>query len=301
MKKKSIVLLGENDCKGVLSLENNENNLNGWLRLYNFGSEPQGIISLGIYSGGKVVKAGLTKCSEMLYTFKEIVSELPDKFSCAVVNFNGGQMQPILYGNSEGCGNSDEVFGAVISSLTENSLSMSEVEQILDESGIDYDDDIKSEIQQTIEDEFEKGCSKCKYREYYYANHIKSLEEEDKSDIINREQTQSFYQEIKAQIDNLFEKNPTENYLEDLIPNSKWVKVDLDDGGNYYVFGLLYEDDNLKYICYGVPGIYQKNPPKNLSGYPVWFPLDRGRNDGFGYWLSYQDAISGESVKAIVE
>ena len=77
-------------------------------------------------------------------------------------------------------------------------------------------------------------------------------------------------------------------------------KVSIDDNGDYYVLGLLYEGENLKYICYGVPGVYQKYPPRELSGYPIWFPLDENSPEGFGYWLSYQDANSGESVKAVV-
>lgn len=104
---------------------------------------------------------------------------------------------------------------------------------------------------------------------------------------------------MKGQIDSLFENNPTEEYLETLIPNSKWVKVELKNG-DYYVLGLIYQDQQLKYICYGVPGVYQTLPPRQLSGYPVWFPLDSNKNEGFGYWLSYQDAENGESVKAVI-
>ena len=86
-----------------------------------------------------------------------------------------------------------------------------------------------------------------------------------------------------------------------MIPNSKWVRVEFDGEGDYYILGLIYEGENIKYVCYGVPGIYQKTPPKQLSGYPVWFPLDNEKRESFGYWLTYQDAESGESIKAIVE
>ncbi len=305
MTKKSIVMSGSNNKKAVLSLECNGDNLSGRLRLYNFTSEPSGIISLGIYSGGKVVKAGLTKTSSMLYSFREINSALPTEFSCAVVNFVGGESEPILYGNSEGCGNPEEVFGAVINSL-EKASGMVGVEKVLDESGIDYDDELKQEIENAIDDEIEgHNCAKCKYREYFFANcnqsKMQSEEVPKNSEEPHKEEKHTFYDEIKSQVDNLFEKNPSEDYLEEMIPNSKWVKVEFEEGGDYYVFGMIYEDDSLKYICYGVPGIYQKNPPKQLSGYPVWFPLDRSKNEGFGYWLTYQDAESGESIKAIVE
>ena len=70
---------------------------------------------------------------------------------------------------------------------------------------------------------------------------------------------------------------------------------------NYYVFGLIKKDEQVRYICYGVPGIYQKTPPRELAGFPSWLPLDSQNFEGFGYWLTYQDADSGESVRAIVE
>ncbi len=304
MTKKSLVLSGKGNQKAVLALEHDGEKLSGRLRLYNFPSEPQGIISLGIFIDGKVTKAGLTRTSSMLYTFKALSLPMPKEFSCAVVNFAGGESDAILYGNSDGAGDQEGVYGAVIDAL-QGTTKMAEVEKTLDENGIEYDDDLKKEIDEAIENEFEKNsCAKCKYREYFFKHNppqTLSSAKMQEEEVSIPEEKPTFYEEIKSQIDNLFSSSPTEQYLQDLIPNSKWVKVEFDKGGDYYVLGLLYEDDKLKYICYGVPGIYQKTPPKQLSGYPIWFPLDRGNNEGFGYWLTYQDAESGESIKAIVE
>jgi len=302
MTKKSLVLSGNGNQKAVLALEEEGGNLSGRLRLYNFPNEPQGIISLGLYVDGKVTKAGLTRTSSMLYTFKSLTLSMPKDFSCAVINFAGGESEPILYGNSDGVGDQKEVYGAVIDAL-QGATKMSEVEKTLDENGIEYDDELKEEIDKAIEDEFERNsCAKCKYREYFFKhNPPQTLSNTRIQEEASLEEKPTFYEEIKGQIDNLFSSSPTEQYLQQLIPNSKWVKVEFDKGGDYYVLGLLYEDDKLKYICYGVPGIFQKTPPKQLSGYPVWFPLDKGNEEGFGYWLTYQDAESGESIKAIVE
>lgn len=326
MIKKSIVLSGvKGNEKAVLSLESEGKNLSGRLRLYNFREEPRGIISLGLYASGKVIKAGLTKQSSMVYDFRAINEELPSEFSCAVVNFIGGESQALLYGNSQGQGSAEEVLGAVMNSLNEE-IKVSQIEKTLDEHGIDYDDDLKEEIDKAIEDEFEKNtCAHCKYREYFYAHNddakqklkltesatiassekenlrvLENLEQKDQ-DFTQKEDKKSFFEDIKEQVDELFDQNPTEQYLQELIPNSKWVKVEFDESGDYYVFGLLYEDDKLRFVCYGVPGIFQKTPPRQLAGYPVWFPLDKENKEGFGYWLSYQDAESGESIKAVVE
>ena len=87
-----------------------------------------------------------------------------------------------------------------------------------------------------------------------------------------------------------------------MIPNSKWVKVEYEDEGDFYVFGLIYDKDkNVKYVCYGVPAVYEEEPPQELSGEPIWTPIDKQNEKGFGYWLTYQDAETGEPVKIVVD
>lgn len=313
MNRKSIVLNGIEDQskRAVLTLENDGDMLSGRLRLYNFGIEPKGIISLGIYYNGNVVKAGLTHSSGMLFTFKSQMKILPEKFSCAVVNFTGGEATPILYGNSDGYCDREEVFKQVITNLS-TTKNMSDVENVLDKYGVDFDDEEKQEIENVIsqnlseedkklcdDDCFEHTtCKNCKYKDFYYSHF-----QEDKEPLIEDEKVipeVKFYKEMEEQIEKLFKENPNEEYLENLLPNSKWVKVSIGENGDYYVLGLIYDENIIKYICYGVPGVYQKVPPRELSGYPIWFPLEKDKPQGFGYWLSYQDADSGESVKAVV-
>ena len=309
--RKSIVLNATNNSsqKAVLSLEANDDMVNGKLRLYNFGVEPKGIISLGINCNGKVIKAGLTRTSSMVYTFLCQMDELPDRFSCAVVNVSNGEAIPILFGSSFNSDQQEQIFDEVLSSLSE-AKTMTQVEKVLDDYQIDFADEEKKQIDEQIEKCMAEGktdsdiCQNCKYREYFYQN-IDSLSTNTSLKHENREKSEeietkkSFYLDIKAQVDDIFDSNPSETYLESLLPNSKWVKVDLQNG-DYYVLGLIYDGEEIKYICYGVPGVYQKNPPRELSGYPIWFPLDQQQEEGFGYWLSYQDAQSGESVKAVI-
>ena len=88
LEKKSMVLTSASGGqeKAVLSMECDKNMLTGRVRLYNFGAEPKGIISLGIFDQNKVVKAGLTKVSSMLFSFQTESASMPQNFSCAVVN-----------------------------------------------------------------------------------------------------------------------------------------------------------------------------------------------------------------------
>ncbi|MCI8555322.1 MAG: hypothetical protein HFI85_01975 [Clostridia bacterium] len=316
--KKSIVLNGVDNSsqKAVLTLECDGQMAKGRLRLYNFGTEPKGIISLGLYQDGKVAKAGLIRCSQMLYTFACQIDKISNDFSCAVINFVNGEPSPILYGTVEGFLDQDEIFTQVIDKL-KDADSVEKIEETLDEYGVEYDDELKEEIEEEIDKclEIEENscgdCENCIYKRYYLEN--SNLQElslkhevfqddnvEDEQEGEEEEKYTHFYQEMKPQIDKLFADNPSEEYLEKLLPNSKWVKVNIDEDLNYYVLGLIYEGEKLLYICYGVPGVYQKMAPRELSGFPIWFPLEEAKPQGFGYWLSYQDAESGESVKAIV-
>ncbi len=295
--KKSLVLTSVSDSaeKAVLTLENDGEMLNGRVRLYNFDREPNGILSLGFYDQKKVKKCGLARSGNMLYTFKTD-ADLSDNFSCAVVNFIGTKATPLMFGATQNNANLEEVLGKFEGEILEGEASAEKVEKKLDEAGIDYDDDLKAEINCAIDEALQEDdkCKNCKYKNcfYGYTNSVQEQEEEKKS---------SFIGDIKGQIDDLFKNNPKESFLEEMIPNSKWVRVEFDGEGDYYILGLIYEGENIKYVCYGVPGIYQKTPPKQLSGYPVWFPLDNEKRESFGYWLTYQDAESGESIKAIVE
>ena len=299
VSKKSIVLSGVEDSsqRAVLTIECDGQNASGRVRLYNFGNEPEGILTLGIYSQGNVVKAGLTNSSGMLYTFGCQMQSIPQDFSCAIINFLQGKPSPILYGVSDGKASKEDVFANIFGDLA-SAKSMSQVEDVLDEYGVDYEVDIKQEIENEIEECVKvqncKECENCVYKKYYFASVDQEQEESYK------EKSNKFYNEIKGQIDKLFANNPSEEYLQRLLPNSKWVKVNVEDKGDYYVLGLIYEKGQLKYICYGVPGVYQKNAPRQLSGFPVWLPLDESHPEGFGYWLTYQDADSGESIKATI-
>lgn len=294
--RKSLVLnsVDQSKEKAVLTIEGDSENLKGRVRLYNFGVLPKGILTLGIYSNGKVYKAGLTHQSGMLYTFLVDENVFNDQFSCAVVNVFNGLTKPILFGSSQG---KSEGLSQVVKAI-KSAENIDQVEQVLDEYGVDFEDEEKAEIEQAIDKEFEcDACKNCKYKQYFYSTQMAEGQEQE---IQEPKENKNFYQELKPQIEKLFAQNKEEEYLEKIFPNSKWVRVALEND-DYYVFGLIKSEGSVKYICYGVPGVFQKTPPRELSGFPSWLPLDSQNEEGFGYWLTYQDAESGESVKAIVE
>lgn len=109
----------------------------------------------------------------------------------------------------------------------------------------------------------------------------------------------NFYYAVKPQIDEMFVCYPEEKLLSQSVPNSKWVRVDAEDG--YYVVGLLFDEDEPSFICYGVPQVrlgenVSKRAPAELENMCVWLPLGEG-GEIEGYWMIYQSARTGEIIK----
>ena len=103
----------------------------------------------------------------------------------------------------------------------------------------------------------------------------------------------NFYLSVKPQIDEIFVCYPEEEALNAVVPNSKWAHINTPDG--YYVVGLILDGDVVSYICYGVPSVDRNLPPKEIADFAVWLP--NGKNQCEGYWIIYQDALTGKCLK----
>lgn len=104
-----------------------------------------------------------------------------------------------------------------------------------------------------------------------------------------------YFKTVRKELEDIFNKFKKEEALERVIPESKWVKIFFSEE-KYYVVGLVKEDNTLKYICYGVPSFFSENPPDALKGFCSFVPLSVIKPKGNGYWMMFQDAISGECV-----
>lgn len=114
----------------------------------------------------------------------------------------------------------------------------------------------------------------------------------------NMDEDGDFYSLIKDQIDDLFERFPRNAQLELVVDNSKWITIDFDGADKKYVLGLLYDDNGaLEYIAYGVPGSADITPPNQIASYSQWLPLDSTQPDCEGYWIMFQNATTGDSVR----
>lgn len=118
-------------------------------------------------------------------------------------------------------------------------------------------------------------------------------EEEEQGKSEGREGKTRFLGAISASLEELFSLYPAEERLAGVVPFSKWVRVPLESG--YYVVGVISDQEGAaRYLAYGVPDKDNASPPDAYPACRGWLPLEE---DGAGYWMMYQDAITGEIVK----
>lgn len=108
-------------------------------------------------------------------------------------------------------------------------------------------------------------------------------------------QDMPFYMQVSEQLDDLFNSFPHEIELEEMVHYSKWVKVNYDSESFYFV-GVISDDDIPIFICYGVPADKKATPPEEINNACEWLPKKTEDPDGAGYWMLYQDALTGATV-----
>ena len=105
-----------------------------------------------------------------------------------------------------------------------------------------------------------------------------------------------YYKQFEKELKNIFSSFIKEESLSAVIPESEWIKINFKKE-KYYVVGLIREKGNLKYIGYGVPSDYSDTPPKELSGLCSFIPKSVFNLKGEGYFIIFQDAITGQCIK----
>lgn len=113
---------------------------------------------------------------------------------------------------------------------------------------------------------------------------------------IDYSQENPYYEHIRNDIQDILAKFPEDKSLQNIIPNSKFVRINYAEN-KFYIVGVVFERKKEKYICYGIPDKYSKTPPKELKGYCQFIPLSMFNLSGDGYWMMFQDAVNGACVK----
>ncbi len=144
-------------------------------------------------------------------------------------------------------------------------------------------ENVISNIREQEKEEKDQNCFNC----------IK--DEGDFKPFQNYSPENPYYLTVKSHLDELFEKFNHVKELEKMFYNSNFIKIAYAED-KHYVVGLIKEDQKEKYICYGVPGEYSLNPPKELQGYCSFVPVSIFNLKGNGYWMMFQSAVTGECL-----
>ncbi len=253
--------------------------------------------------------------------------DLEDNMVCAVVDVSNAFCPEIVLSGS--------INNAIENTTIENAFVQSKPDDVSVLYEIEESEQIENLIDKNLDDDLNTtyfdSCANCKYRKAFYEggecaciksqqtdennnfeltdNTIKNYSTEQivsnieqAKNVIeedNIEESESFYLQIKNQLNSLFNKYQKHDLLERIIPNSKWVKVDYDQTENFYVIGLIYDGNNqdILYISYGVPSKDFNNPPEDLKEYAQWLPIDFNKPKDEGFWIVYQDAKDGQTLK----
>ena len=104
------------------------------------------------------------------------------------------------------------------------------------------------------------------------------------------------YDTVKKELDEIFNKFPPDQELNAFFLDSRWARVNYSNK-SYYVVGVVKENGKEKYICYGVPSNYSPVPPEPLKDCACFIPSSIFDLKGKGYWMMFQDAVSGNCIR----
>ena len=293
--KKNIILSSvdkNNEVKGVFTIEKNSLSCTGILRIYNY-KELSNNYCLGIMVNGiPLQKIAMGK--EIVFCKVELptIIDFNSKISVIVVSNDGVNATPIVFGSTQNINYQDSfnIFTTRDINETIEKEVKSQIPNITTEENINIEKEINLNNFASASCE-EKDCEKCVYKKTFYDEECFETQKEMPS--LEAKHNKTFFEIVSPKIEELFEQNAPCEELNALMPSSKWVSVNIDEFEKYYI-GIIYENNNPKFIAYAVKGVYSPLPPKELEPTSQWLPLDSYNSEGEGYWLMFQDALTGE-------
>lgn len=266
---KKTVLLSNNSNyeKGmaILTIEQNNGGVFGSIKGFDIPNSKSMVLGISV-DGLPVIKQNVIFSNGNIFNFKLSNDfEINGKIGCVLADITAEMVNVLVWGtNGAQAQYKEDIIKILNRDLKQNTK--------VDTYKLQEKHEIKPELFEMDDEEVEKQID----------DEVKPVLEEG----------DDFLSLIGEQIDELFGRYPLYDRLSELIENSKWIKVDYENNGKEYILGLISENDEVKYICYGVPGTYENNPPLEIMPYSQWLMVDEDE----GYWVMYQDAKTGDSV-----
>lgn len=282
MKSKTIILSSEKATgRGILTLFEENDLLKCKLRLYNT-EKLNKYAKIGVYHNNEVSTANLLERDGVYLSSLVGNFDINGDFYAAIIKTDNNNEVLLSGGTYAGFYfNDNSVFDEKDKNLDEENISTSEQNDL-------------------SKDEFCDKCINCKYKEYFYSEHnVENLNSENVAKLNQENEQQSepenetpkenvptILEQIVPQFKYIFENFPKNDELCAKISNSKFVSM----GEGEYSLGAIYENDNIKYICYAVKCAYNSPVPDELGEHYQWLPLDADDPLSDGYYIVFQDA-----------
>lgn len=277
MKTKTIIISspeGNSNSRGIVSIYIEDDLLKCRMRTYSM-PKLSSAIKFAVYHHEEVFSANIIERNGVYETSLVGQFNIDHDFYCAIID-TANNNKPILAGGT-------------YSGFFFNDTSVFNKDNI--------EEDISTESIDDCDESCDK-CANCKYKEYFYASNkpinTQNIEEIDtpthdhEKEEIKEENTPNILSSIIPQFDYIFEHYDANIELNNLIPNSKFVQVK--EGSDNYSIGALYDESNLKIICYAVRSRYNTPAPMEIGDHYQWVPLDREDPLSDGYYIVFQDA-----------
>ena len=275
-----------------------KNGAKGYVTIIRVGSSVGIKVVLNIFDKGLLIGIKIGSNKLLVRELKEKVSEY--NIDDCITFYSNDDLSCLII-NSE-----NNVFAE---GGLKNRIRINDIVQFINQSKIEISENTKSVINennQTKEIDAEKRYSSNRNINYenYKQREFKNLTFNKMNTSFDNTQNladsfefskeiSNFYLSIKDKIDELFVIYPRERILENIIPESKWVRINY-DGDDFYVAGVLVDEENkVSHIAYGVPGYEGIQPPKGTENICDWLPVQEMQKYN-GYWLIFQNAENGE-------
>lgn len=286
MTSKTIIISSQGASgRGILSLVDQDDILECRLRLYDV-PKLSASCKLGIYHQGQVYSSNLL-LKNGVYTSSLVGSfDMNQDFYSAIIDTSQNNKVVLSGGTYAGYFFNENVFD---SNQTETLQEKIEQEE--------YTTQQEDTPKEDCFDDCDK-CAKCKYKEFFYAENLPKEDMPKQESIIQEKQeekTSTLLDSIIPQFDYIFSHYDVDEVLTNLIPNSKFVKVS--EGHDFYSIGVIYENEQIKYLCYAVFATNNAAPPMEIGKNYQWLPLDKEDPLSEGYYIVFQDAVDLKIVE----
>ncbi len=318
MKSKTIILSspqGEHSGRGILSIYEEDELLKCKLRLYNAPNLSR-YCKLGLYHQKEVYSANLLEKSGVYFSSLVGDFNINKDFYAAIIDTENDNNVLLAGGTYAGYFYNDQ--SNVFSNINKEDPNTNLYDYTQEEFQVSTNSNAPPDTldsfhslgmtDKTTDCSQDDKCAHCKYKEYFYScnQSIVSTNSNTESDTLdsfhslgmtekNTEQIETssgnpetILSALIPQFDYVFDNYEADETLNNLIPNSKFVKIN--ENQEQYSLGAIYEEDKMRYICYAVLKDYNIPAPQELGKHYQWLPLDKEDPLSDGYYIVFQDA-----------